>query len=261
MIDCYLKYGDWENRTKGFPIVNESQRKTAINWSGTKEFIQIPDKLENVKVDDFDDRMNNKIFKAFYTMEIEGKLTDIYFDIYVPEMLDIMKYGCIKEGVIQNPIVFLDRARLTMENGELHKQWLKKEKEKQENKETKRIPVSELKFGHVYKQSLNGKQYVFLGKCNNGYLLLESFSWSNEMNIEFAYNHNLSIHKSLNFKYEINLSFTKKFLQEYAKARKEQLKNKIQEYKEQGYYSYRQRAEIYSNILKLQEETLDKIVE
>ena len=46
--------------------MNESQRTTAINWSGTKEFIQIPDKLENVKVDDFDDRMNNKIFKAFY---------------------------------------------------------------------------------------------------------------------------------------------------------------------------------------------------
>ena len=112
-MECYISKNDeweWDREAqrsvkvgetyKGFPIVSESQRKTAESWARTMQAIQIPERLENCGVDDFDDRMNNKIFKIYYMANYRGKKIKLYFDMYVPQMLDLMRNGAIEKEII-----------------------------------------------------------------------------------------------------------------------------------------------------------------
>ena len=153
-MECYVSKSDnWEwdpeaRRSvkvgeiyKGFPIVSESQRKTAEQWAKTMQAIEIPEVLENCGVDGFDDRMNNKIFKVYYMANYHGKKIKLYFDMYVPQMLDLMQHGTIEKEIIKNPLVFIDRSRLVMKDGEYHKEYVEKELQKKILKERKKKKI------------------------------------------------------------------------------------------------------------------------
>lgn len=215
-MECYLSKwdkGSWEDGEyksnfvgyKGFPIVSENQRATAEKWSKTMKAIDIPEELENCGVDGFDDRMNNKIFKVYYTTSIRGKETRIYFDMYVPEMLDLMRNGIIEHEIIKVPLVFIDRARLVMKDGKFYKEYMAKEAKKKALKETKVISAKSLKVGSCYSRTEDGDCFYYLGPIKGqGHAFIHTSSWGADNvfdNPSFYYD-SIRITKSLGFKFE-----------------------------------------------------------
>lgn len=175
MIDVYLNQDDIESKEqdiRGFPIINEKQRKTAISWAKTEEYIQIPDVISGLEIVGLVDRLKNKIFKLRYNTVIKKKKYSILFDMYTYEMLDVMQNSSIVNSVIQGEIVFLDRARLALKDGSYHKEWLEKQ-------QLKRIPASELQFGHVYKTTPNGSEYIYLGRKDKNFVSLDCLIYNN----------------------------------------------------------------------------------
>ena len=242
-MECYISKNDewkWDRKAqrnvkvgetyKGFPIVSESQRKTAESWARTMQAIQIPERLENCGVDDFDDRMNNKIFKIYYMANYRGKKIKLYFDMYVPQMLDLMRNGAIEKEIIKVPLVFIDRSRLVMENGEFHKEYLEKEANKKALKETKAISVKDLKLGSCYSKTKDGQQFIYVGPVKGqGHLIIDLGWGGDELREPSIWTNGIKITKSLGFKFEhAEGSVKPKVLQDYIVKKRKAYNDEIE---------------------------------
>lgn len=214
-MECYIsKHDSWEwdedaHRSvivgqiyKGFPIVSESQRKTAEGWAKTMKAIQIPEELTECGVDGYDDRMNNKIFKVYYMANYAGKKIKLYFDMYVPQMLDLMRHGVIEKEIIKVPLVFIDRSRLVMKDGEFHKEYIEKVEKKRILKETKAISTKDLKFGHCYSKTEDGQKFIYIGPVKGkGHLIIDTGWDDEELRNPSRWHDHIKITKSLGFKF------------------------------------------------------------
>lgn len=161
-MDVYVQANS-SNRTyyKGFPVITENSRKTAIEWSGDDKPVEFPDELENLCVDGIEDRMNNKIFKLYALRKINGKMCRVYFDMYADAMLDVLQNGSVSEGIIKSPVVVIGRSKLAVKGGELHTAYLKE----QSIKNAKAISSKELEVGKIY--GTRGPEdglYLYLGR-------------------------------------------------------------------------------------------------
>ena len=165
-MDCYVRLDSWDKRFKGFPVYSDKARSSAQNWAGPEGFvIQIPDTLVNCGIDGYDDRMNNKVFKVFYFTKIRGQVQKLYFDMYAEPLVDLLMQGTVDNGIIKTPITFIDRGRLVIENGALHKEYLQKQQQKAVNKLLKKIPTKNLILGGVYRKTPgSSNMYLYLGK-------------------------------------------------------------------------------------------------
>lgn len=206
-MDVYVKNNS-NNRTyyKGFPVVSENSRKTAMEWSDTKEPVEFPDELVNLCVDGIEDRMNNKIFKLYALRKIDNKMSRVYFDMYADAMLDVLQYGSVSEGVIKSPVVVIGRSKLVIKNGELHKEFL----ERQALKNTKAISTKDLEVGKVYGTSgPNLGLHLYLGRVKGvGHLLMDVYMPYNEKTYKLDWARMVSS-PNLKFKNEDNINFTK----------------------------------------------------
>lgn len=171
-MDVYVKVNS-SNRTyyKGFPVISENSRKTAISWSGEKEPVEFPDELVNLCVDGIEDRMNNKIFKLYALRKIDGKMCRVYFDMYADSMLDVLQNGSVSEGVIKTPVVVIGRSKLAVKGGELHTAYLKE----QSIKNTKAISAKELEVGKIYgTKSPTEGLFLYLGRPRGvGHIMID----------------------------------------------------------------------------------------
>lgn len=243
-MECYIKreeYWVWngtervrmEDIFKGFPIVSESQRKTAEGWAGTMKAIQIPEELENCGVDDFDDRMNNKIFKVYYMANYAGKKIKLYFDMYVPAMLDLMRNGIIDHEIIKTPLLFIDRARLVVKDGELHKEYIEKEAKKKALKETKTISTKDLKLGSCYSKTEDGQKFIYVGPVKGQGHLIINTGWNDkELKDPVYYSPHIKITTSLGFKFEhadeaVSVNDLKEYIVKKRKVIQEQIDDAI----------------------------------
>ena len=165
-MDCYVRLDSWDKRFKGFPVYSDKARSSAQNWAGPEGFvIQIPDTLVNCGIDGYDDRMNNKVFKVFYFTKIRGQVQKLYFDMYAEPLVDLLMQGTVDNGIIKTPITFIDRGRLVIEKGALHKEYLQKQQQKAVNKLLKKIPTKNIILGGVYRKTPgSSNMYLYLGK-------------------------------------------------------------------------------------------------
>lgn len=218
-MDCYrVKVNGTTNDYKGFAVINEKQRQTAIKWSGSEKYIRIPDELTGVSIVGWEDRMNNKILKVRY--QTSGY--NLLFDLYIDALVEILKYSSVIKGVIQDPLVFLDGGKLWLKNGIEHKLYLDRKEEQEQTRGLKRIPVSQLQLGHIYKNVPNGHGYIYLGKSDSGLfkcidvLVFDDDHGGFEAPVDFR-----DI-KTLNFKYDTNIKVSKNEILERIKKDKKE---------------------------------------
>ncbi len=255
-MECYVIKD--RDMYKGFPIVSEASRKTAEEWARNGFKVDIPEELKDCGVDDFDDRLNNKIFKVYFMTKLKGKEQKLYFDMYVPAMLEVMKNGIIEKGIIKVPLLFIDRTRLVMFGGELHQDYLKRKEEQAQKKADPKIPIKELVIGGVYTSSRGGKKVVFAGKVPEGYYVIKRYNDSDPLlSRSLPRWDDVCIIKSPSFKQRIDESYTIKDLIKYADMRENDFKKEIiyLEDRKKAYYSPYINDDIAKNREKLEANT------
>lgn len=263
-MDVYVKVNS-NNRTyyKGFPVVSENSRKTAIEWSGTDKPIEFPDELENLCVDGIEDRMNNKIFKLYALRKIDNKMCRVYFDMYADAMLDVLQYGSVSEGVIKSPVVVIGRSKLTAKGGELHQEYLKNIA----IKNTKALSVKELEVGKVYGRTGPSEDlHLYLGRVKGvGHLVMGLNRYRNSKPALSEWDIRLSSSPNLKFKNEDNISFSKVEIIDVlskAVAKDERYvsstKRELEEYRKGQNRYYWKSEEYYLEKIEKEQATVDK---
>lgn len=186
---------------KGYIVLNDKMRNTANSWAGDySKTIYLPDTLTNLRIYDYDDRMNNKIFKIAYMHEN----TEITFDIYCDSLLEILMYGVIKDGIILSEIIPINGAKLVLKNGNLHKEYIEKQNKK---KEKASIPkIKNFIEGNVYKRDdTKYGEYMYLGKYDGKHVFQNFYKYGYDDTIGVN-TYDLLIVKSPTFRVDIGIT-------------------------------------------------------
>lgn len=162
------RYSNSSNEYKGYPIFTPQMRKSAQAWAGKDGIeIEIPDVISDFQVFDFDDRMNNKIFK------IKRQFGDYYvsFDLYCDALLEVMLHGCIEKGIIKSELTFISGGKLVLKDGDMYNKY------QEEQAKVSAPKIKKFEVGHAYKvqSPTESDCFIYLGKGSKHYFLKGGF--------------------------------------------------------------------------------------
>lgn len=163
-----------QDKFKGYIIFSPNMRKSAIKWGGEfQQEVVLPDELVGLRVYDYEDRLNNKIFKVAYPWN--GK--EITFDLYCDSLLEIMLEGKIRDGVILSEMVSIEGGKLVLKGGEQYNKYNARQVAKQEK--AKKPKITSFVIGNWYCRDKDGTvKHIYLGKLDGKHVFVEVFYYS-----------------------------------------------------------------------------------
>lgn len=169
------------DKNQGFPVLNSKMEDTAIAWASNSYYgkkdreyrvIEVDNLFNQIEIYDIDSRdcTGGNAWKIYAVINNEK----ISFDLREQHLLDILKHSSVSNGIIQCPLVVIDRGAFVMLNGSYYNEYLQKENYKQ----NKKIANKDLKFGHLYDSLTDKSVYLGTTKRDNKTQLIFASLWT-----------------------------------------------------------------------------------